>query len=99
MYRSTFSFVWELVGGEWSASLPGRFTPGTHWIEGWVAPKIGLNDVGKRQFLPLPGLELRPLSRRVAIRLSYSTGIMTIIAYYIYIYIYNFKLIINKVTN
>jgi hypothetical protein len=30
-----------LVGGEWSASRPGRFTPregalGTHWIRGWV---------------------------------------------------------------
>jgi hypothetical protein len=31
-----------LVGGEWSATRPGRFTPGerapgTHWIEGWWA--------------------------------------------------------------
>jgi hypothetical protein len=30
-----------LVGGEWSASRPGRFTPGEralgiHWIGGWV---------------------------------------------------------------
>jgi hypothetical protein len=25
-----------LVGGEWSASRPGRFTPSTHWIGGWV---------------------------------------------------------------
>jgi hypothetical protein len=23
-----------LVGGEWSASLSARFTPGTHWIGG-----------------------------------------------------------------
>jgi hypothetical protein len=41
-----------LVGGEWSASLPGRFTPGergpgTHWIGGWVCPRAGLNDVEK----------------------------------------------------
>jgi hypothetical protein len=33
-----------LHGGEWSASLPGRFTPrerapGTHWIGGWVGPR------------------------------------------------------------
>jgi hypothetical protein len=33
-----------LVGGEWSASRPGRFTPGeiapgTHWIGGWVDPE------------------------------------------------------------
>jgi hypothetical protein len=39
-----------LVGGEWSASRPGRFThgervPGTHWIGGWVNPKAGLDDV------------------------------------------------------
>jgi hypothetical protein len=30
-----------LVGGEWSASSPGRFTPGErapsiHWIGGWM---------------------------------------------------------------
>jgi hypothetical protein len=28
-----------LAGGEWSASRPGRVTPGTHWIGGWVDPK------------------------------------------------------------
>jgi hypothetical protein len=33
-----------LVGGEWSASHPGRFTPGTHWIGGWVNPRSGLDD-------------------------------------------------------
>jgi hypothetical protein len=54
-----------LVGGEWSASRPGRFTPGeaalgTHLIGGWVHPKAGL-DVEKRKFLTLPGLELRSL--------------------------------------
>jgi hypothetical protein len=57
-----------LVGGEWSASRPGRFTPGerapgTHWLEGWVSPRVGLDDVEKRKFLNLPGLELRPLDR------------------------------------
>jgi hypothetical protein len=41
-----------LVGGEWSASRPGRFTPGerapgTHWIGGWVGPSAGLDDVEK----------------------------------------------------
>jgi hypothetical protein len=34
-----------LVGGEWSASRPARFTPGTHWIGGWVGPRAGLDDV------------------------------------------------------
>jgi hypothetical protein len=53
-----------LVGGEWSASSPGRFTPGerapaTHWVGGWVGPRAGLDDVEKRKFLTLPGLDLR----------------------------------------
>jgi hypothetical protein len=57
-----------LVGGEWSASRPNRFTPGeralgTHWIDGWVGPRAGLDDVEKRKFLALPGLELQPLGR------------------------------------
>jgi hypothetical protein len=36
-----------VVGGEWSASLPGRLTPGTHWIGGSVGPRAGLDDVEK----------------------------------------------------
>jgi hypothetical protein len=56
-----------LVVGEWSASRPGRFTlegraHGTQWIGGWVGPRAGLDDVEKRKFLTLPGLELRLLS-------------------------------------
>jgi hypothetical protein len=55
-----------LVGGEWSASRPCRFTtgkraPGAYWIGGWVGPRACLNDVEKRKFLTLPGLKLRPL--------------------------------------
>jgi hypothetical protein len=52
-----------LVGGEWSATRPGRFIPGTHWIGGWVGPRAGLDDMEKRKFLTLPGLEFRPLGR------------------------------------
>jgi hypothetical protein len=57
-----------LFGVEWSASRPGHFThgeraSGTHWIAGWVDPRAALDDVEKRKFLPLPELELRPLSR------------------------------------
>jgi hypothetical protein len=52
-----------LVGGEWSTSRPGRFTPGTHWIGGWVDLRAGLDDLEKRKFLTLPGLQLRPLGR------------------------------------
>jgi hypothetical protein len=41
-----------LLGGEWSASRPGRFTPGekvpgTHWIGGCVLPRTGLDDAEK----------------------------------------------------
>jgi hypothetical protein len=54
-----------LVGGEWSASRPSRYIPGrsprTHWIGGWVHPGAGLDNVEKRKFFTLPGLELRPL--------------------------------------
>jgi hypothetical protein len=55
-----------LVGDEWSASRTGRLipeerAPGTHWIGGWVGPRAGLDEVEKRKFLILPGLELRPL--------------------------------------
>jgi hypothetical protein len=56
------------LGGNWSASRPGRFTPGerapgTNRIGGSVDPRPGLDDVEKRNFLTLPALELRPLSR------------------------------------
>jgi hypothetical protein len=42
----------ELVGGEWSASRLGRFTPSTHYIGGWVDPRAGLDDMEKWKFLP-----------------------------------------------
>jgi hypothetical protein len=40
--------------GVWSASLTGRFTPrerapDTHWIGGWVGPRVGLDTVVKRK--------------------------------------------------
>jgi hypothetical protein len=39
---------------KWSASRPGRFTPGergpyTHWIGGWVGARAGLDVVAKRK--------------------------------------------------
>jgi hypothetical protein len=56
-----------LIGGEWSASRPGRFSsgeraPGTHWKGGWADPIAGL-DALERKFLTLPRLELRPPCR------------------------------------
>jgi hypothetical protein len=49
-----------LVGEDWSASCPGRFIPGTHWIGGWVGPKAGLDEVERKKILPLPVLEPLP---------------------------------------
>jgi hypothetical protein len=37
--------------------------PRAHWIGGWVGLRAGLDNVEKRKFLKLPGLELRPLRR------------------------------------
>jgi hypothetical protein len=57
-----------LVQDEWSATWPGCFTTweralGTHCIGILVDPRAGLDDVEKRKFLTLPGLELRLLAR------------------------------------
>jgi hypothetical protein len=38
-------FTSALDGGEWSASHPGRFTPSTNWVGGWVGPKADLDAV------------------------------------------------------
>jgi hypothetical protein len=46
-----------LAAGEWSASPPEEIGPGTHWIEGWVGLRAGLDVVEKRKFLSLPGFE------------------------------------------
>jgi hypothetical protein len=63
-----FVFVAALVDGEWSVSRPGRFTPGegapgTHLIGVWLDLRAGLDEMEKRKFLTLPGLEIRPLGR------------------------------------
>jgi hypothetical protein len=54
-----------LVGGEWSASRPCRYTSG-EWAPGTiglVGPRAGLDNVEKRKFLILLELELWPLGR------------------------------------
>jgi hypothetical protein len=53
-----------IVGGDWSASRPCRFTQGKEpqvppGVS--VGPRAGLDDLEK--ILDLPGLELRPLGR------------------------------------
>jgi hypothetical protein len=61
----------SLTGGEWSASHPGSFTPVTHCMEGWVDPRTSLDEVEKRKFLTLPGLELQPVGRPAPIQSLY----------------------------
>jgi hypothetical protein len=57
-----------LVGGDCQLHAPASFTPaeralGTHWIGGWVGPRAGLDDVEKKKFFTLLGLEIRSLGR------------------------------------
>jgi hypothetical protein len=35
---------------------PWGKSPGNQWIGGWVGPRAGLDDVEKRKFLTLPGI-------------------------------------------
>jgi hypothetical protein len=61
-----------LVAGELLTSGPGRFipeerAPSTHWI---VGPRAGMEDVQKRKFLTLPGLEIGPPSVAIPTMLS-----------------------------
>jgi hypothetical protein len=48
-----------------AALPPGESAPGTHWVGRWVDPRAGLDDVEKRKFLTLPGLNLRPFGHPV----------------------------------
>jgi hypothetical protein len=50
-----------LVGGEWSASRPGCFSPGER---AWYSLHTILGGAQNwRKFLTIPGLEIRPLCR------------------------------------
>jgi hypothetical protein len=65
MYIETHVFLTSaLVGGEWSASHPGRFTseerdPGTHWTGGWVGPGTCLDYVKKGKVFTLQAVASR----------------------------------------
>jgi hypothetical protein len=39
----------------------GERAPDIHWIGGWMSPRTGFENVEKRIFLTLTGLELLPL--------------------------------------
>jgi hypothetical protein len=61
IHRTTFFLTSALVGGEWSVSRPGRFTPGegapgTYWIGGWVGPRAGLGRRGEQKILHPTGI-------------------------------------------
>jgi hypothetical protein len=79
-----------LAEGEWSDSRPGCFTPGerapgTHWIGGWVDPRAGLDNVEKRKFLTLPGLELRSCGRPASSQSLYRLRYPGSFKYYLFI--------------
>jgi len=42
-----------------AALLPGK-EPGTHWIGGWVGPRVGLDAVAKRRNPLSPNWESNP---------------------------------------
>jgi hypothetical protein len=49
------------VSGQLHATV--AFTPGTHWIGGWVDPRAGLDAVEKKKFpVPATSLTLKPQS-------------------------------------
>jgi hypothetical protein len=56
------------------AALPRGKGPGAHWIGGLVDPRAGLDDLEKRKFLTLPGLELRSLGRPARSQSLYQLG-------------------------
>jgi hypothetical protein len=77
-----------------AALLPGKKPPGTHWIGGWVDPRAGMDDVEKRKFLTLLGLELQPLGRparsQSLYRLRYPGSLLPFHSSTIYICRYSF---------
>ena len=56
MHNYILSLTSALDGGGWSTPRLGRFTPGTHCIEGCVGPRAGLDGCGKSR----PPLEFDP---------------------------------------
>jgi hypothetical protein len=58
------SLTLVLDGGEWSASHPGHFIPRERAPRypldrgGWFGPRASVDDMEKRKFLTLLGLEL-----------------------------------------
>jgi hypothetical protein len=57
-----------------AALPPGKETPVTHWLGGWVGTRADMDDVEKRIFFTLPVLELQPLSRPARSQSLYRLG-------------------------
>jgi hypothetical protein len=87
-YIIRFFLIWAIVGGEWSASHSGRFTP--PWGEGprypldrrLGGPQSRSRRRGEEIFFTIPGLELRPhdhaARRELLYRLRYPSSNMAI---------------------
>jgi hypothetical protein len=87
-YSSIHSLTAALVGDEWSASRPGRFTtrertPGTHWTGGCVGPRALLNAAVERK-IPSPRRESNPRTPIVqAIAQRYTDWAITALFFYV----------------
>jgi hypothetical protein len=58
------------------AASPRERAPGTHFVEGWVDPRVGLDDMEKWKFFTLPGLELPPLLDVQPIAIRYTDWVI-----------------------
>jgi hypothetical protein len=62
------SWMW-VVSFTPQSLYPREIAPDTHWIEGWVGPRTGLEDLYKRKLLPLMGLKSDPsVAQRITSR-------------------------------
>jgi hypothetical protein len=61
-----------LDGGEWSASRSGPFTPGTHWIGGWMDPRAehGSEEKNSQHVTGLEPPIIQPVAQRYITELS-----------------------------
>jgi hypothetical protein len=59
-YRALTFLTWAVDGDELLSSCPGRFTPDTYWIGGWVSSRVEEDVVEKRKPFTLPRFGTRP---------------------------------------
>jgi hypothetical protein len=78
-YRGSGRFLdlgtsWRRVVSSMSLLLPPPPQLGTHWVGGWVDPRVGLDNMGNLKFLILLGLEVRLLGRPASRHTDYATA-------------------------